>query len=130
MNPHVRSATNSGTKADMPGSPSWAITGREQSQQTTLTRLPRRRKRETWAEHKSERLGGPKVHDELKFGRAHHRQIGGLFAVENASGIDANLAIRIGYVGPIANQSTRRDSLAPRIDHRQSALGQISTALD
>jgi hypothetical protein len=55
----------------------------------------------------TERLGGLEVDDELKFGRLHHRQVSGLFALENPPSVDTNLAIAIAEVGAVAHQATR-----------------------
>ena len=41
----------------------------------------------------AERLGGREVDDELEFGRLQHWQVGGLRALENAAGIDADLTL-------------------------------------
>ena len=41
----------------------------------------------------AERLGGLEVDHQLELGRLHHRQIGWLLALENAPGVEANLAI-------------------------------------
>ena len=43
----------------------------------------------------AERLGGLEVDDQLELGRLHDRQVGRLLALEDAAGIDADLAIRV-----------------------------------
>ena len=43
----------------------------------------------------AERLGGLEVDDQFELGRLHDRQVGGLRALKNATGIDADLTIRI-----------------------------------
>src|SRR5262249_35853648 len=55
------------------------------------------------------------VEHELEFGRLHHRQVGRLFALENAPGIDAGLAIGIGDAGSIADQPALKSEFAQRI---------------
>ena len=52
----------------------------------------RRRHRE------AERLGGLEVDDQLELGRLQDRQVGWLLALEDAPGVDADLAIRVGNV--------------------------------
>jgi hypothetical protein len=44
--------------------------------------------------------GGLQVNDEFEFRRLHDRQIGRLLALENPTGIVADLAIRVGDVVP------------------------------
>jgi hypothetical protein len=41
------------------------------------------------------RLGGLKIDDELELGRQQNRQVGGLLALEHASGVETDLAIGI-----------------------------------
>ena len=49
--------------------------------------------REQFVRHgEAEHPGGRGVDDQLELGRLHDRQIGGLLALENAAGIDAELA--------------------------------------
>src|SRR5262245_17545759 len=55
------------------------------------------------------------VEHELEFGRLHYRQVGRLFALENAPGIDAGLAIGIGDAGSIADQPALESEFAQRI---------------
>src|SRR5262249_31233741 len=57
------------------------------------------------------------VEHELEFGRLHYRQVGRLFALENAPGVDASLAIGIGDAGSIADQPALESEFAQRI-HR------------
>jgi len=52
-----------------------------------------------------ERAGGRQIDDEIELGRLYHRQIGGLLAFQDASGIDTNLAIGFGDAGPVADQA-------------------------
>jgi hypothetical protein len=55
----------------------------------------------------TERFGSPKVNDVFEFGGLQDRKVGWLFAVENAAGVHANLAISILNACPIAYQTTR-----------------------
>src|SRR6516162_6150496 len=64
----------------------------------------------------TERLGGLEIDHELELGRLHHRQISRLLALEYSPGIDADLAVSIGYAGRVAHQTTGRDKLAQVID--------------
>ena len=61
----------------------------------------------------AERLGGLEVDHEFDFGGAHDRQVGRLLALENTPGVDAGLAIGIGYAGPVAHQAAGHNGLAP-----------------
>ena len=52
-----------------------------------------------------------------------HRQVGRLLALEDAAGIDAGLAIRIGEAGAVAHQAAGLDELAQRIDRGHRVAG-------
>ena len=57
-------------------------------------RSPRRRCEQRFRRHRhAECLGRLEVDDELELGRLHDRQVGGLGALEDVAGIDANLTI-------------------------------------
>src|SRR5262249_18325868 len=64
----------------------------------------------------AERLRGLEVDDELDFRGLLNRQIGGLFAFEDAAGVDADLAKQLRNIGSIAHQTTGRGELAIRTD--------------
>ena len=66
----------------------------------------------------AERLGCLQVDDQLELGRLLHRQISGLLALEDPSGINADLAIDGREAGSIADQAAGRRELPPRIDRR------------
>ena len=66
----------------------------------------------------AERPGGLEVDDELEFGGLHDREVGGLLAVENPAGVDADLAIGISDAGPVAHQATGYDVFAQVITRR------------
>src|SRR6266446_391851 len=61
-------------------------------------------------------LCGFEVDHKLEFGGLHDWKIGRLFALENAAGVDANLAKGIGKTGSIAHQSAGRGEVTPIID--------------
>src|ERR1700732_2720391 len=64
----------------------------------------------------AERLGGLEIDHQLEGGRLLHRQIGRLGAVEDLSGVNADLAIYADEARPIADQPAGRGELAPFID--------------
>jgi hypothetical protein len=49
----------------------------------------------------------PEIDDEFKFGCLQNRQVAGLFALEDAAGIDADLMRLFSVVGTIAHQAIR-----------------------
>src|SRR5580704_8520987 len=51
----------------------------------------------------AERPGRSQVDDELEFGRLQHRQVGGLRALEDFAGVDADLTMHVQIIGPIAH---------------------------
>src|ERR1700737_3185148 len=59
-----------------------------------------------------ERLSGLEVDHELDFRGLLDRQLGGLLALENPAGIDADLAKGIGRAGPIAHHPAGHGVLA------------------
>jgi hypothetical protein len=61
---------------------------------------------------RNERLRGPEIDHKLKFRGLLDRQVGRLLAFENAAGVDAGQAVRIGYARSVAHQATRRGKLA------------------
>src|SRR5262245_27879692 len=56
-----------------------------------------------WRQFNAERLGGPEVDEKHEVGRLQHRQVAGLFAVENPAHIGAGLAIAVSDVRPITD---------------------------
>src|ERR1700680_1769799 len=64
----------------------------------------------------AERLCGLKVDHQLELGWLHDRQISGLLALQNAAGVNADLAIAVGQAGTIASEATGCGVLAARID--------------
>jgi hypothetical protein len=54
----------------------------------------------------TKRPGGRQIDDQLELTRLHDRQVSGVGALEDATGIDADLTIRIRNVGSIAHQPT------------------------
>jgi hypothetical protein len=67
--------------------------------------------------------GGRQIDDQLELARLHDRQISGLSALEDATGIDTDLTIGIRNAGSVARQATGRGgALDPnRLRRRQSA---------
>ena len=53
-------------------------------------------------DRQTERLGGLEIDDQLEFGRLLRRQVGGLLAAYNPTGIDALQAIYGGKARPVA----------------------------
>ena len=56
--------------------------------------------------------GRLQVDDELEFGRLQDRQVGGIGALKDLTGVDADLTIHVQDIGPIAHQPTRFDMFA------------------
>src|ERR1700738_324172 len=56
-----------------------------------------------------ERPGRLQVDDELEFGGLQDRQVSGLRAFEDLTGVDADLTIHVENIGPIAHQPTGFD---------------------
>src|SRR6266446_968406 len=69
-----------------------------------------------WRHGEAERLGGVQIDHQLEGGRLLDRQSGGLGALENPSGVDADLAKDSCLVNSIADQAAPRDEWAVRID--------------
>ena len=55
-----------------------------------------------WRDFDSERPRLFQVDGKYELGRLHHREVGGLDALENLAGIDADLTIRFHNVGSVA----------------------------
>jgi len=64
----------------------------------------------------AELLGGLKIDEELDFGGALDRQVGGAVAFENPTGIDAELMICIRIAGPVAHQTAGCGEFAKQVD--------------
>jgi hypothetical protein len=56
---------------------------------------------------------------EFEFGGLDHRKVGRPLAFENPPGVDAGLAICVGYAGAVAHQATGDHAIAPGIARRQ-----------
>src|SRR4051812_39370105 len=52
---------------------------------------------------------------QLKLGWLHHRQVGGLFALEHSTGQDACLPVGVDQIGPIAHQPAGDHILPPGV---------------
>src|SRR5688572_13174010 len=53
----------------------------------------------------AKRLGGLEVDDQLDLGGLLDRQVGGLFALEHAPGVDADLTIRVDLIAAVADET-------------------------
>src|SRR5215470_16056086 len=62
-----------------------------------------------------ERAGGLHVDHQLKLGRLHDRQVGGLGALEDLTGVGADLTTHVHTIGRVAHQPAGFDSLASGI---------------
>jgi hypothetical protein len=60
----------------------------------------------------AKRPGRLQVDDKLEFGGLRDRQVGGLHAPEDSTGVDADLTIHVRNIGPIAHQPTGFDKFA------------------
>jgi hypothetical protein len=69
----------------------------------------------------AERLGGLEIEHELEFGGLHDRQVGGLLALEDPTGIDTGL-IGVRDARSVADQPADRDEFAQRINRWKSAM--------
>ena len=52
-------------------------------------------------------MSGLEVDHQRELGRLHYWKISGPFAVEDSAGIDADLAVSVGQIRPVAHQSAR-----------------------
>jgi hypothetical protein len=64
----------------------------------------------------AERLGGYKINDHFESRRLHHWKVGGLLALNDAAGIEADLAIGLGQARSVTHQTTGRDRFPKWID--------------
>jgi hypothetical protein len=64
----------------------------------------------------AERTGGRQIDDEFKLGRLHDRRIGGLGALEDASGIAAEQLINLGQARSMAHQAASFRIVAAVVD--------------
>ena len=70
----------------------------------------------------AERLGGVQVDHQFKLGRLLDRQIGGLRALEDLPGVDADLAMHAGKAGSIADQAACQGGFTPFVDGRNGMV--------
>src|SRR5215510_13390894 len=63
-------------------------------------------------------FGSLEINDHLEFARLDDRQIGGILAFENPSGIDASLPVHIAQVCAVAHEASRLNEIAGRVDRR------------
>jgi len=72
-----------------------------------------------WRHGEAELLGGLEVDHQLEGRRLLDRQIGGLLALENPSGVNASLAKGRSDAGPIADQAAGSGKFRQCIDRRK-----------
>jgi hypothetical protein len=70
------------------------------------------------------------VDDQLELRRLHDRQIGGLCALDDTAGINAELPVGIGNVGSVAHQAADLDGLTDRVAGWDSMKGRELCKLD
>src|SRR5438309_8920358 len=73
-----------------------------------------------WRDRQPQRLGGLEIDDQLEPSQLLDWQIGRLGAVEDLSGVNAQLARVISAARSIAYQAAGRGEIAPNIDRRNS----------
>src|SRR5262245_7176308 len=74
--------------------------------------------KQRWWNFEAERLGGLEVDDQLDLRRLLHRQVGRLFALENAADIDAGAKVRVSDAAAITHQAAGRGEFGILIDGR------------
>src|SRR5262249_38507687 len=72
---------------------------------------------------KSKRLGGFEVDHQFVLGRGLHRQVGRLFALENAIDVAGGEPIRFGLIDPVGEQPALSNVAAEGVDRRQLLVG-------
>ena len=78
--------------------------------------------KDRWRDREAESLRGLQIDDQLEIGRLLDRQIGGLGATEDLTGVNADVVICLRKDRPIANQPAIRDVFAPNIDRRNMVV--------
>ena len=68
----------------------------------------------------AEGAGSRKIDDKLKFGRLHHRQVGGLHTLEDAIDVGGRITKLVDRIRAIGDQAAARDEIAVRVDRGQS----------
>ena len=87
-----------------------------------LIRSPRRRGRAAiGGTVEAERLRSLQVDDHFEFGRCLHREVGRLFAFEDAIDIAGGAPKLVDSVGPVGDQAAGGDEELDRVDRGQSA---------
>ena len=69
-----------------------------------------------WRNFKAERVRGPQIDDQLKFGRCLHRQVSWLVTFEDTPSVGACLMIRFGKTAAVADQTAGYGVLAKCVD--------------
>ena len=71
----------------------------------------------------AERLGGLEVDDQLVLGRRLHRQVGRLFAFQNAIDVAGRAPVLVDVISPIGDQAAGGDEEAFVVDRGQLVPG-------
>src|SRR5262244_1085500 len=78
----------------------------------------------------ADRAGGLHVDHQLELGRLHDRQVGGLGALEDLTGVGADLTTHVHTIGRVAHQPAGFDSLASGIARRNPITRRERRKLD
>src|SRR5262249_57558286 len=65
-------------------------------------------------------LGGAEIDDQLELGRLHYRKVGRFLTFEDTAGVHADLAIGVGQVRSVRDESPGCSKLAPIVDRRKA----------
>ena len=89
-----------------------------------LIRSPRRRAAERNERHvEAQRSGGLEVDDQLEFRRCLNREVGGLFASEDAIDVRCRAPINVNVINSVGQQPAVDGENAERINRRQAMAG-------
>src|SRR5262249_22086386 len=68
----------------------------------------------------AKRLRDAEIDDQLELGRLHYRKVGRFLTFEDTAGVHADLAIGVGQVRSVRDESPGRSKLAPLVDRRKA----------
>ena len=71
----------------------------------------------------AERFGCLEIDDQLVLARRLHRQVTGIFTLEDASDLGCRLPVCLERLSPIGHQAAACDEVSERIDRRQAVPG-------